>query len=118
MLKKFVHFFIVFGLSFLISDVFGWTEQGKAFLYINLGCVAAWMLIIFIVAIVYAAINKQKALAAFAYLCTLLSAVLGIGISLFATWCATKLFGVDFYIAYQIMAFGMCLVPVEKKKKD
>lgn len=37
MLIKFASWFIRFGLSFLVLDVFGWTEQGKAFLFISFG---------------------------------------------------------------------------------
>lgn len=33
-LKNFAFWFTVFGSSFLVSNVFGWNEQGKAFFYI------------------------------------------------------------------------------------
>lgn len=29
-------------------------------------------------------------------------------VSLIATWGATKIFGIDFYIAYQILTLGQC----------
>jgi len=41
-----------------------------------------------------------------------------LAITLFATWGATKLFNVDFYVAYQIMTFGHCLCTSNKKKED
>ena len=34
---------------------------------------------------------------------------INLGICLFATWGATKLFPVDFAVAFQIMSFGQCL---------
>ena len=36
-------------------------------------------------------------------------------ITLFATWVVTKLFDVDYYVAYQIMSFGQCLYSLSKK---
>ena len=36
MLKNFALWFIYFGLSFLVES-FGWAEQGKAFMFIDLG---------------------------------------------------------------------------------
>ena len=41
-----------------------------------------------------------------------------IAITLFATWGASKLFNVDFYVAFQIMSFGQCLCPSNKKSKS
>ena len=40
---------------------------------------------------------------------------IGTGIALFATWGATKLFDVDFFVTYQIMSFGQCLCTSSKK---
>ena len=40
-------------------------------------------------------------------------------IVLFATWGATKLFDVDFFVAYQIMSFGQqCFCDSSSKKDD
>ena len=44
-------------LSFLVSDVFGWTEQGKAFLYINLGT-RILMILAFIVIFIITGIDS------------------------------------------------------------
>ncbi len=41
--------------------------------------------------------------------------VVSLAIILFATWGATKLFGIDFFVAYQIMTFGQCLCTDSKK---
>lgn len=40
-----------------------------------------------------------------------------IGLIIFATWAATQLFDVDFYVAFQIMTFGQCLC-TSKSQKD
>lgn len=39
-------------------------------------------------------------------------------VGLFATWGATKLFNVDFFVAYQIMSFGQVLcAPLKNDEK-
>lgn len=112
MLKKFALWFICFGLSFLIESI-GWTEQGKAFLFIDLG--ATGLIIAFlIIACLFAfdSIGEQIGLSVIA--AVLLGAE--IVVILFATWVATKLFNVDYYVAFQIMTFGQCLCSSDKKK--
>jgi len=118
MLKKFATWFIVFGLSFLVSDVFGWTEQGKAFLYIHLG-VGVVLILGLVVVLVIAGLATRNAAKAnrISFLVVLVTAG-ALAITLFATWGTTKLFGIDFYVAYQIMTFGQCLCTDIKKKDD
>lgn len=117
MLKKFALWFICFGLSFLVSDVFGWTEQGKAFLYINLGT-RILMIIAFIVIFIITGIDSGSVAEAngISFLLVLVT-VVSLAIILFATWGATKLFGIDFFVAYQIMTFGQCLCTDSKKDR-
>lgn len=114
MLKKFATWFIVFGLSFLVSDVLNWTEQGKAFLYIHLG----YGVVILVVLWVITRLATRNVAEANGISILFVFVTAGsLAITLFATWGATKLFGVDFYVAYQIMTFGQCLC-VETKKND
>lgn len=117
MLKKFALWFICFGLSFLVSDVFGWTEQGKAFLYINLGA-RILMILAFIVIFIITGIDSGSVAEAngISFLLVLVT-VVSLAIILFATWGATKLFGIDFFVAYQIMTFGQCLCTDSKKNR-
>mgnify|MGYP000395776683 CR=1 FL=1 len=117
MLKKFALWFICFGLSFLVSDVFGWTEQGKAFLYINLGT-RILMILAFIVIFIITGIDSGSVAEAngISFLLVLVT-VVSLAIILFATWGATKLFGIDFFVAYQIMTFGQCLCTDSKKNR-
>ena len=118
MLKKFAAWFVVFGLSFLVSDVFHWTEQGKAFLYINLGGGAVIILGMVVVLLIGGLVTREAAAAnTISFLLVLITAVI-FAITLFATWGATKLFDVDFYVAYQIMTFGQCLCNQNKKKDN
>jgi len=101
MFKRFIVWFICFGLSFLLS-AFGWTEQGKAFLYVSLGF-DALIVLLFILAALFTEFSVDEDETDFAS-----HALATIIISLIATWGATKIFCIDFYIAYQIMTFGQC----------
>ncbi len=119
MIKKFATWFIVFGLSFLVSEVFKWTEQGKAFIYIHLGGAIVIILVLAIILIIAGLVVREKKLKAnISSLLLILEAVGILAITLFATWGATKLFDVDFFITYQIMTFGQCLCTENKKKDD
>lgn len=119
MLKKFALWFICFGLSFLVSDVFGWTEQGKAFLYINLGTVILIILVFIVIFVIAGCLGNGSAaeVNGVSFLVVLVTAGV-MAIILFATWVATKLFGIDFFVAYQIMTFGQCLCTDSKEKDD
>lgn len=101
----------------MVSDVFGWTEQGKAFLYINLGT-RILMILAFIVIFIITGIDSGSVAEAngISFLLVLVT-VVSLAIILFATWGATKLFGIDFFVAYQIMTFGQCLCTDSKKNR-
>lgn len=118
MLKKFALWFICFGLSFLVSDVFEWTEQGKAFLYIHLGTGILILLVFVAICIIYSLINGCAAEMSGISFLTILITAGALAIVLFATWGATKLFDIDFFVAYQIMTFGQCLCTDSKEKDD
>lgn len=106
--------FVCFGLSFLVKS-FGWTEQGKAFFYINIGAVGL-LIAVFILIVLFMGSGALEKLG-ISIVLVIFSAII-IGITLFATWGATKLFDVDFYVAFQIMGFGQCLCTSNKKIKS
>ena len=118
MLKKFAIWFVVFGLSFLVSDVFHWTEQGKAFLYIHLSIGIIILLGVAVILVIGGLFTREVAMtSAVSFLLVFMTAGI-LAITLFATWGATRLFGVDFFVAYQIMTFGQCLCSENKNKND
>ena len=109
MLKKFALWFICFGLSFLVESI-GWTEQGRAFLFIDLGANG----LILIIACLFAVDSFGERIGH-----SVIGAVhcgVEIVVILFATWVATKLFNVDYYVTFQIMTFVQCLCSLGKKK--
>ena len=114
MLRKFALFFITFGLSFLVQH-WGWTDQGTAFIWIDIG--ATTLLIAFIILICLFAGDGIGEKLGYSFAIAIIYAV-ELGICLFATWGATKLFSVDFAVAFQIMSFGQCLCGNTTKKND
>ncbi len=111
MLKKFALWFICFGLSFLVESI-GWAEQGKAFLLIDLGATGV-IIALFILICLFAGDSLGERIGFSVLAAVVYGAV--IAIILFATWGATKLFNVDYYVAFQIMTFGQCLCFSNKK---
>ena len=114
MLKKFAWWFIVFGLSFLVQS-WGWTDQGTAFLWMHLGGTVILLALIFLLCLFAGDGFGEKV--GLSFIVAIIGAVI-LGITLFATWGASKLFNVDFYVVYQIMTFGQCLCTNSSKKDD
>lgn len=114
MLKKFALWFICFGLSFLAESL-GLAEQGKAFLLINLGEDCLILFFILIVCLLGGdGLGERIGI-------PVLSAVIfavAVLIILVATWGATKIFDIDYYVVFQIMTFGQCLCTSTRRKDD
>ena len=111
MLGNFITWFICFGLSYFV-DSLGWAEQGTAFLYIHLGIKVAFILLIVLLFVLSGSLSTSVSdvieTNVISLTIVIVTAVI-VGITLFATWGATRLFNVDFFVAYQIMTFGQCL---------
>lgn len=114
MLKKFALWFIYFGLSFLVES-FGWAEQGRAFLYIECGAIGLAIALLVLICLFCGSGALERL--GLSIVVVIIYAVF-VGITLFATWGATKLFDVDFFVAYQIMSFGQCLCSSSSEEDD
>ncbi len=114
MLRKFVWWFIIFGLSFLVQS-WGWADQGTAFLWIHLGGTGLLLAVIFFLC--WVAGDDLYERLGLSFIVAIIGAII-LGVTLFATWGATQLFGVEFTVAYQIMTFGQCLCGSSKKDDD
>lgn len=114
MLKRLALFFVTFGLSFLIESL-GLTTQGRAYLCIDLTLkTVAYLLIVLVWIFAENSFAKKIGWSSLTILIFAASTV----VSLFATWGATKLFDVDFFVAYQIMSFGQVLcAPLKNDEK-
>ena len=111
MLKKFALWFICFGLSFLVES-WGWAEQGKAFMIIDLGAMGLIIAIVILICL-FGGDGLGERLGIPVVLALVYAGLMVI--ILFATWGATQLFDVDYYVAFQIMTFGQCLCSASKK---
>ena len=87
----------------------------KGVFYINIGAVGL-LIAVFILIVLFMGSGTLEKLG-ISIVLVIFSAII-IGITLFATWGATKLFDVDFYVAFQIMGFGQCLCTSNKKIKS
>lgn len=107
MLRKFAMWFIIFGVSFLAQNL-GWADQGTAFIWLEL--IGHVVIFIVFIASLFAGDGGFTILIA-------INEVISLGIIFLATWGVSKLFDVDFAVAFQIMTFGQCLC-VSSSKKD
>ena len=115
MLKRLITWLVCFGLSFVVQGL-GWTEQGKAFMWINLG---ATVLVAVIVAIsLVLMVRESFAISVVAVLMTTLSSVIALLLPIGLAWVGSKLFDVDFYVVYQIMSLGACFIPNKNDKQN
>ena len=105
--KKFCMWFIVFGISWVFQNR-AWGEQGKVFFFLDLGIDAIVVVILAIVLF----LKKEKVLG----LNLLGIDCLVVIMTLFATYVAAQIFGINFFEVYQIMTFGQCLFPNNKNK--
>lgn len=98
--------------------MFGCTEQGKVFFGIHLGTDIIIILAIISTFIKAGLVSGCAAEMSGISFLTILITAGALASVLFATWGATKLFDIDFFVAYQIMTFGQCLCTDTKKKDD
>lgn len=111
MLVKFAIWFACLDLSFLLESV-GGPKQEKAFLSIYLVIIGLFIALLNLVFIfVGDGLGERIGIPLIA------TVIYGaeIAIILFATWGTTKLFNVDYYVAFQIMTFGKCLCFTNKE---
>lgn len=114
MIMALVLWFILYGFSFLVSNVLGWADQGRAFFYIYLG-----FLILYGIYVVVSLVHGKRINLAPDEMERLFDTIpkmlITLVINLLVTFIITKLFNVNFYVVYQIILFCQCLVPNIKK---
>lgn len=115
MLKNFVRWFIIFGLSFLVANVSGQVSQGQAFLYLNLGIGIFFILVLIVLLLIAGLISGATGEATGVSLLVVLITIGAVFLNLFLAWAVAKLFHLDFYLAYEIFTFVSCLIPNNKK---
>lgn len=107
MLKNLIRWFIVFGLSFLIADAFTW-PQGIAFFILYL-IVSFWQFGVAIIAtLALGTLGGALGEATGISLALIFAVGLLIALSLILPFIVSKLFGLDFYLVYQVVTFLFC----------
>ena len=114
MLARYLIWITSFGLSHLIADVLGWTQQGKAFMFVHLGIGVA-MCLVALVHVSKAANSTKKANKASILIILAITGL--IGIILVESLVVSKIFKIDFFICYQIMALAKCSHSNRKDKE-
>jgi len=111
MVKNLIRWFVVYGLSFLVANVLGWTTQGVAFFILYL-IFSLWQLGALIIGIfVFGTLGGAPIEATTISFLIIFFAALIILISLALPFIVSKLFGLDFYLIYQITTFIACFFP-------
>lgn len=117
MVKNLIRWFIVYGLSFLVANVLGLATQGVAFLILFL-ITSLWQLGALAIGIfVFGSLGGVPVQATAASLVVLFIAALCILVELFLPFIASKLFGLDFYLIYQIVTFISCFIGNKEETK-
>lgn len=105
MIKRFLCWFAVFGLSYLVQAL-GWAAQGTAFVWIHFGGIAVLTLLVFL----FGDWMEDKVSHPVIGVLVGLAMVPMLYFPLFITQIAAEIFMIDFALAYQIMTFGQCLI--------
>lgn len=111
MFRKLVHWFIVFGLSYL-AEYLGVAQQGVAFIAIYLGISVVLLIFCILELAIVDVILKSSEYSKLSQRISLsaaLKTMASISIVLLAVWLSTKLWNIDFLASFQIMTFGSCV---------
>lgn len=108
MIKNFVRWFILFGLSFLIATVFTTVPQAQFFLYLDLGFdvlqIAFYLVSLIGIGWLFNLFGEASAVS---LLTVFLTAGI-IGLILLVTLGISCLFHLDFYVTYEVLTFISC----------
>lgn len=122
MLINFFVWFIEYGFSFLLANIFGGLEQGRMFYYIYF-LVPIILLTIRVVSLTIQIEQKSNLLGKEVDHCTngkytyiiALNVLKNVVVLIVVTWVITKIFYIDFFVAFQIITFGRCLCSTEQE---
>ncbi len=117
MLRKFIVWFIAYGLSCILSNIFKELGQGQIFFYIYVG--VPMILLMFemrfatkMIGFIANEVGERESADAASGAITLMLAIefaIDFIVALIAAWGVIVLFKLSFFVAYQIVTFGKCL---------
>lgn len=115
MIGKFVKRLSILGLAFLISFITE-LEVGKAYFIIDLGWFAFVLLIFVAIITIGGALCEVTPIAGVINIFLILVSAVSIAINLGLSWLISALFNIDFYMAYIVFDFILCLIPDKKEE--
>lgn len=115
MLGKFMKRLSILGLAFLISFITKF-EIGKVYFAIDLGWFALVLLIFVAIITIGGALFEVTPIAGVINIFLILASAVSIAINLGLSWLISALFNIDFYMAYIIFDFILCLIPDKKEE--
>ena len=98
---------IVWIISFIVSTVFSkytGTEQGRLFIFIYIGSEVFLMVV---GCVILVALNAKKSIP----VKEMIAYFVELAVTMAATWELSKIFSVNFYVAYQLISIGQILYP-------
>ena len=98
---------IIWILSFIVSMVFSnftGAEQGRLFIFIYIGSEVFLMVV---GCVILVALNAKKSIP----VKEMIAYFVELAVTMAATWELSKIFSVNFYVAYQLISIGQILYP-------
>lgn len=115
MIGKFLKRLAILGLAFIISSI-SQVEIGKAYLAIDLGWLGLIILVFVAIIAIGGALCEEGPLAGVLNFFIILITAGSIAINLGLSWLISRVFNIDFYTAYIVFDFILCLIPEKKQE--
>lgn len=115
MIGKFLKRLSILGLAFIISCITQ-VEICKAYFFIDLGWLGLIILIFVAIIAIGGALCEEGPLAGVLNFFIILITAGSIAINLGLSWLISRLFNIDFYTAYIVFDFILCLIPEKKSE--
>ncbi len=113
MIGKFLKRLSILGLAFLVSIITE-LEVGKAYFIIDLGWFALIILAFIAIIAIGGVLCEESPLASVINFVIILISAGSIALNLGLSWLISVLFNIDFYMAYIVFDFILCLIPDKK----
>ncbi len=116
MIMKLLKRLAILGLAFIVSCISQF-EIAQSYFYIDIGWVVIQIIILIAIIAIGGALCEEGALAgAINFVVVLITGAL-IAANLVLSWLASWVFNIDFYTAYVVIDFILCLIPSKKKEE-